>query len=122
MWVATGDGLCKYDGTTWYTFTTANTPLPSDQIRSITFDNANNVWITFQETNFNIGGIAKFDGVTWEVYTPANSDLPNYTCYNILIDSQNNKWIHSLLSVTKFDGTTFTDYNNQNSGLYGPGI
>lgn len=122
LWVATADGLCKYDGTTWYTFNTANTPLPSDQIRSVTFDNSNNVWITFQETNFNIGGIAKFDGLTWEVYTPANSDLPNHTCFNILIDSQNNKWIHSLLSVTKFDGTTFTDYNNQNSGLYGPQV
>ncbi|MDX2246461.1 MAG: T9SS type A sorting domain-containing protein [Bacteroidia bacterium] len=122
LWVATEAGLCKYDGINWVTYDTTNTPLPSHHIRSITLDSQNNVWITFQEVNYNIGGIARFDGSNWAIYTPQNSALPNYTCYNILIDSQNNKWIHSLYSVTKFDGVNFTDYNWQNSGLYGPQV
>ncbi|MBK7965118.1 MAG: hypothetical protein IPK10_07375 [Bacteroidetes bacterium] len=120
LWVATGDGLCKYDGISWTTFTTANTPLPSDNIRSISFDNQNNIWISFYEVTVNIGGIAKFDGTNWTIYTPSNSNLPNFECGKILIDSQNNKWIHSKYSVTKFDGLNFIDFNWQNSGLYGP--
>ncbi len=122
LWVATADGLSKYDGTTWITYNTSNTPLPSDNIRSVTFDNLNNIWITFQEINFTIGGIAKFDGSNWTIYTPGNSNLPNYQCLNILIDSQNNKWIQSKYSLTKFDGINFTDYNSQNSGISGPEI
>jgi ligand-binding sensor domain-containing protein len=119
LWVATADGLSKYDGTTWITYNTSNTPLPSDNIRSVTIDNQHNVWITFQEVNFVIGGIAKFDGTNWNIYTPGNSNLPNYECFDILIDSQNNKWIHSKFSVTKFDGINFSDYNSQNSGITG---
>lgn len=120
LWVATGEGLCKYDGTSWTTYTTFNTPLPSDNIRSISFDSQNNVWISFYEVTVSVGGIAKFDGTNWTVYTPANSNLPNYECGKILMDSQNNKWIHSKYSVTKFDGLNFIDYNWQNSGLFGP--
>lgn len=122
LWVATADGLSKYDGLNWITYNTSNTPLPSDNIRSVTFDNQNNVWITFQEINFVIGGIAKFDGTNWTIYTPSNSNLPNHECFNILIDSQNNKWIHSKFSLTKFDGVNFTDYNSQNSGITGSEI
>ena len=119
LWVATADGLSKYDGTNWVTYNTSNTPLPSDNIRSVTIDNQNCVWISFQEVNFTIGGIAKFDGNNWTIYTPGNSNLPNYECFDILIDSQNNKWIHSKFSVTKFDGNNFVDYNSQNSGITG---
>ncbi|MFN0188350.1 MAG: T9SS type A sorting domain-containing protein [Bacteroidia bacterium] len=119
LWVATGDGLSKYDGTSWITYTTLNTPLPSDNIRSVSFDSQNNVWITFQEVNMAVGGIAKFDGTNWTIYTPGNSNLPNYECFNILIDSQNNKWIHSKYSVTKFDGLNFINYTSTNSGLAG---
>ncbi len=122
LWVATADGLSKYDGVNRVTYNTSNTPLPSDNIRSVSFDFQNNVWITFQEVNFAIGGIAKFDGTNWTVYTPGNSNLPNHECFNILIDSQNNKWIHSKFSVTKFDGVNFTDFNSQNSGITGPEI
>lgn len=119
LWVATADGLSKYNGINWITYNTSNTSLPSDNIRSVTFDNQNNVWVTFQEVNFAIGGIAKFDGTNWTIYTPGNSNLPNHECFDILIDSQNNKWIHSKFSVTKFDGINFTDYNSQNSGITG---
>lgn len=122
LWVATADGLSKYDGINWITYNTSNTPLPSDNIRSVTFDNQNNVWITFQEINFVIGGIAKFDGTIWTIYTPDNSNLPNFECFDILIDAQNDKWIHSKFSLTKFDGVNFTDFNSQNSGITGSEI
>lgn len=122
LWVATGEGLCKFDGINWTTYTTSNTPLPSDNIRSISFDSQNNVWISFYEVTVSVGGIAKFDGTNWTIYTPANSNLPNYECGKILMDSQNNKWIQSKYSVTKFDGLNFIDFNWQNSGLFGPQV
>jgi ligand-binding sensor domain-containing protein len=122
LWVATGNGLCKYDGTSWTVYNTSNTPLPSDNFRSITFDQAGVLWVTFMEINFSIGGIASFNGSNWTHYTPSNSNLPSYQCVDILIDSQNNKWIRSSTSVTKFDGLNFIDYNSQNSGLWGPQV
>ena len=117
LWVATGEGLVRFDGTNWTTYDMTNTPLPSANIRSVSFDHNGDVWISFQEVNFNIGGVARFDGATWYVYTPSNSDLPHHECYDVLIDSQNLVWIRSQFSVTRFDGLSFTDFDYTNSEI-----
>lgn len=117
LWVATGEGLVRYDGNEWTTFDMSNTPLPSANIRSVSFDHNGAVWISFQEINMNIGGVAKYDGTDWSVYTPSNSDLPHHECYDVLVDSQDLVWIRSQLSVTRFDGLNFTDFDYTNSGI-----
>ena len=45
VWFGTNQGLTKYDGTKWSTFTHANSPLPGDVIRSLMVDNNRNLWI-----------------------------------------------------------------------------
>jgi ligand-binding sensor domain-containing protein len=119
LWVATGEGLCRFNGTSWATFDMSNTPLPSENIRSVSFDYSGNVWITFQEINMNIGGVAKFDGANWEIFTPNNSSLPNHECNDVWVAPDNSIWIQSQFSMTHFDGLNFQDYNNTNSPIAG---
>jgi ligand-binding sensor domain-containing protein len=119
LWVATAEGLVRNEGGNWTTFNMQNTPLPSSNIRSVAFDSEGRVWISFQEVNMTIGGIASFDGNNWEVYTTVNSDLPHYECRDVLVDGNNTKWIFSQFSVTRLENGVFTDFNNQNSAIFG---
>jgi ligand-binding sensor domain-containing protein len=115
LWVATADGLCKYDGWEWITYDMTNTSLPSANIRSVSIDSNNAVWIGFQEINMNIGGLAKFENNTWQIFTMQNSNLPAYTVREVLVDTQDVVWIRTENEVSKFDGSSFTNYNYQNS-------
>jgi Predicted periplasmic ligand-binding sensor domain len=47
----------------------------------------------------------------WTVY------LPNNNIYSIAIDSSGNKWIGTQIGLMKFDGSKWTVYNMDNSGL-----
>ena len=64
-WFGTGNGVSKYDGTTWTTYTT-NDGLIKNWIGVIAIDAQDNKW--FGAGKF--GGVSKFDGTTWTNYTP----------------------------------------------------
>ena len=38
-------GVASFDGATWSTYTTANSPLPHNQISSLAADASGNVWV-----------------------------------------------------------------------------
>jgi len=118
LWVATNDvsgamphgGIAHFDGNTWTTYTSANTPLPEDDMRGITVDGNNHVWATFHNTTTNVGGFARFDGSSWTIYTPANSLLPTPEVDKIKADAQNNIWIGTSQGIVEFDGTNWNLY------------
>ena len=107
-----GDGLFKYDDTSWTNYKSVNTGLPDDIIYSIAIDSSNNKWIGTHE-----GGLAKFDDTNWTVYNTSNSGLPYNGVYSIAFDNAGNKWIGTGDGVAKFDNTNWTVYNTSNSGL-----
>jgi len=45
VWFGTNQGLTKYDGAKWSTFTQGNSSLPGDVIRALYVDNNRNLWI-----------------------------------------------------------------------------
>lgn len=53
---------------------------------------------------------------TWTNYNTANTStqLPHCTVNCTTIDPQGNKWFGTLYGLSKFDGTTWTTYNQQN--------
>ncbi len=56
----------------------------------------------------------------WKIYTPHNSTLPNTNLTKIRVDKSDIKWIGTTNNgLIKFDGSSFTVYNNSNSGLPG---
>jgi len=97
----------------WQTYTSANSPLPSDYINVITLDKDGSKWIGTYG-----GGLAHFDGTNWTIYTTANSGLPSNDIHAITIDNDGTKWISTAYGgVAHFDGTTWTVYNSSNSPL-----
>ena len=69
-------------------YTTSNSGLPDDGVRSIAIDGSGNKWIG----TWN-GGLVFFDGTNWTVHNTSNSGLPDNGVLSIAIDGSGNKWI-----------------------------
>ena len=98
-WIGTDKGLTKFDGTSWVTFNTENSQLPSNEVTSIRIDQVGNKWIG---TN---NGIVKFDGVNWTIFNESNSILSSNSIKYIEVDNKNHIWIVvGNKGIFEFDG------------------
>ena len=126
-WIGTSEGLVKFDGITWIIYDTTNSELPANRIEEIAIDNDGNKWLgKIRSENLQLFGLVKFDDFTWTVYDTTNSDLPSNDVWCLSIDADNNKWIGTSNyfygplggeGLVKYDDTTWTLYNKDNSEL-----
>ncbi len=65
VWIATDQGLVRWDGMQWTTYTTAD-GLPSNDIRGVSSNRYHTIWAA------TAGGAAYFNGQTWYAFTPEN--------------------------------------------------
>lgn len=95
IWIATSNGLNKYDGynfTIYKTDTKDSTSIPNNTITSLAQDKKGFIWIATDG-----GGIAKFDPVTetFKQYSSKLENSPNasnFYYYLIVIDSEDRIW------------------------------
>ncbi len=80
QWFGTTDGVSKFDGTNWYTYT-SNNGLINDSVNAIAIDARDNKWFGTWG-----GGVSKFDGVNWTTYNITNGLASNFI-YSISFDS-----------------------------------
>ncbi len=119
IWVGTNNGLATSgDGINWQHHTSANSALQWDQIKGISIEADNDVWVvTGEEGSGFDGGVGYYNGNAWTFYTSSNSNLPSQQLTDIAIDQNNNKWITCNLGLIKFDGTNWNLFTSSNSGL-----
>lgn len=105
IWFGTdGEGVRKYDGKTFTTYTTKN-GLAGNMVRCILADRDGRIWIGAEHA-----GLTRFDGAAFRTFT-ANDGLGNDRVYSIFEDKAGNLWISTLADgVTRYDGTSFTAY------------
>ncbi|MFC1509298.1 two-component regulator propeller domain-containing protein [Candidatus Omnitrophota bacterium] len=115
LWIGTYRGLSSYDGEKWKSFTTENSELPDNEIRTILPDEEGSIWITTgQQGKYTTPkyGLTRYDGTEWT--TIKLPGLEGDIIYAITVDNYNTKWIstYNELVLSRFDGiswTTFTD-------------
>ena len=92
------NGVSKFDGTTWTTYTTKD-GLANNWINAIAIDAQGNKW--FGTSN---GGVSKFDGTNWTTYTYCRWSCTGNSVTAIAIDAQGNKWFGTqvLMEVAGF--------------------
>ncbi len=118
LWIGTYQGLTRFDGENWRTYTTNNSNLSNNDIRCIKTDIDGNIWIgTFG------GGLCKIAALSlnkpdWTVFNTDNSSLPDNMIYALEPDSSGNIWIGTTYNgLVKYDGNNFHIYDTTNSGL-----
>jgi len=99
LWLGTDSGLRVFDGNKWYKFTTKD-GLPTNIIKSITFDKYGRVWVA----GYSIadGGVGVFDGDGFVKYG-IDSGVPSKRVEKIVAD-ENVIWVATDNGVGKFDG------------------
>jgi len=121
LWVGTYDGLARFDGATWTTYTASH--LQYRDITSIAVDDSGIVWLSAWSRSSAMGfeghgtGLTRFDGNTWTIYHTGNSGLPNDDAIPIAIDASGAIWIGTVNGLAKFEDTTWTVYDTTNSGI-----
>jgi hypothetical protein len=87
-WLATDQGLLRFDGSQFQTFTTSNSGICSNRLRCIDIDRNGKFWIGSWDA-----GLSKWDGVSWKTFNVANSAIKSPIINDILVDSANRIWI-----------------------------
>ena len=108
LWIgSTYNGLMKFDGTNWTTYTIGN-----NSVRCFAIDKNNNKWIGTGTC------LSKYDGTNWTNYTSDNSGIAGSMTYSVLC-SGDEVWAGSGFSgLSKFiSPNNWTVYNSSNSSL-----
>ncbi len=113
-------GIALFDGSTWSCYTSENSGLIDNNINDVHI--ADNVlWAGSQ-----FMGVWKYDGTTWTNYNTGNSDLLGDIILSVSSDSQGDLWFGTSGwsgpggqdgALSRFDGSTWTNYYLNNSGL-----
>jgi ligand-binding sensor domain-containing protein len=102
-WVATANGVAKFNDTTWTTYTTTN-GLIDNYAYCIAVDKNNNVWVG---TNL---GVSKFNGTSWINYTTTNGLIDNSVNYIYGADD-GSVWFATQSGVSRFNSNVFTNFS-----------
>lgn len=78
--------------------------LPQSQVNMVVEDTNGYLWI-----GTHGGGLARFDGLEFKVYTTLDGLLSNIVTF-LKIDSDQNLWVVHPRGISKFDGHTFTRF------------
>ena len=95
IWVATiGGGISRFDGATWYTFSSTNSRLPDERIKRLAIDAQGNVWALSLRSGLSV--IHNDDTVAYIglPFPQDPSDLP----FSLEIDSRGWVWVATLSS------------------------
>ncbi len=92
----------------------SNSPLPSDNIRALYFDQYQNLWVLCYDYDGipgDKGGLVKYDGTNWTIYDETNSPLPTNQMNAMVFDKYGNIWIGTdYYGLFKFSKGTWTNY------------
>lgn len=116
-WIGTDNGLAKFDGNSWEVFQAESSDLVDDRVYDLHQDSDGNIWVV------TALGITRITEQGWEVRS--TNDLPNGVTQfrSIDIDQLGNIWIGTWgYGILKYDGSDWTQYNTDNSGLPSNGI
>lgn len=107
VWVSGDNGLSRWDGRSWRTFTIAD-GLADNQPYFLCEDHQGRIWFGYHSSR----GLSSFDGVRFRHYTSAQG-LANDAVYSLGVDRRGYLWIGTARGVDRFDGQTFINYGTE---------
>jgi ligand-binding sensor domain-containing protein len=93
VWLATNNGLVKFDGVNWTIFNSGNSPILSNICNDVETE-GNIIWIADLW-----GGLIRFDGISsWTIYNAIGTTLNQGPVTNVNVDWKHRKWVTSWSS------------------------
>ncbi len=97
LWVATYNGLGRYDGQSWATYFVEQ-GLPDNRTWALTLDDNGDLWVGTE------GGAARFNGETFEAVERLQDEERGI--YGIVVDGEGRYWFSGNTGLTRFDPQT----------------
>jgi len=102
LWIATSAGLCRYDGTEFVTYTTAD-GLADNGVKAFCEDHGGRLWLSTPK------GLSCYDGREFTNYTTEDG-LPDNDTEALCTDNQGKVWIGTPQGLSCFDGKKLINY------------
>ncbi len=118
IYAGTSAGFLHFKNDVWTLFTTANSGLPSNSIRDLTFDAVGNIY-------FATGaGLAITDGTNWTIHDAASTGLTNLNnVKSVAVTADGIVWVTvGQNRFAKLESGTWTEYVAADIGLTGAGF
>lgn len=98
-WIASSNGVWKFDGDTWASYTSEKRQLPSNDVNALDIDQDGRIWAATTE------GLAVFNNGKWFSFSPNEYSWYQDWLDNVVIDSQNRVWVISNDVLSVYNGT-----------------
>jgi hypothetical protein len=124
LWIATDNGLSRFDGVRFKNYNTNNSGIPSNDVYSIELDKLNHKWIGTSD------GLVYWDNIRWAVWNNLTNPELSTGAFKSIVETGNaNVWFTidsvgspSISELYHFDGYYFTKvlYRNDGTTLIDP--
>lgn len=112
VWVATTNGLVKFNNQLAMSVYTTTNGLPNNNIYDIQRDYSGNIWVA------TVNGLSKYNGTSWTNYDTTTFGGGNNTVYRLAVDADSNLWLSFYgQGLVKYDGNTWSHFDMNNSTL-----
>jgi Secretion system C-terminal sorting domain len=108
-------GGAMFDRTKWHLLPPSDTTLPNFNYDLVFADSKNRIWFCTNQSSPNYG-FTIFDGTNWRTYYSTENYAISYV-YQIAEDHFGNIWLATGGGLLKYDGSSFTLFNSDNSPL-----
>ncbi|NIM12367.1 MAG: protein kinase [Candidatus Aminicenantes bacterium] len=107
LWLATYEGIARFDGIRFRVFNTANTPeMASNRIKSLLEDTKGNLWIGTSE------GLLCYSHGTFKNYTTREGLSGNFVL-TVYEDRVGRLWVGTTHGLNRIENNTFTAYTRE---------
>src|SRR5580698_10244494 len=103
LWLATDDGLARFDGYEFVVFSRDHRDLPSNSITALAAGNDGSLWIGSR------GGLTRYRDQRFRNYTRKDG-LPDDLVTGLFVDHAGVLWVVAGGNLSRFDGSGFTNF------------
>jgi ligand-binding sensor domain-containing protein len=118
-WVGTGgSGAYWLNGNTWVnvSLSPAGYNYSANNVKAMAVDTQDNLWVA---SEYALRKFASGNNSTFTQYDTSNSPLPSDGLLDVLADPSGGIWLGTYAGLVRYDGTTWTTYNQANTGMPG---